>query len=183
MSDSGLTERTLSTTEIFQGRIIKLEKHTVELPNGRQAEREVIRHPGAAAILAEPEPSHLLLVRQYRKAPEEVLWEIPAGKIDRGETPIAAAVRELREETGYEAASVELMYEFFTSPGFADEKLSLFFASGLKAGEQRPDEDEFVDVFSLSVSELQQLLSDRKIRDAKTLIGVLWWLNKQGKQI
>lgn len=177
------SEKTIDKREVFQGRIIHLETHTVELPNGRHAEREVVRHPGAVAILGEPDPSHLLFVKQFRKAPEEILWEIPAGKMDPGESPEVCAQRELHEETGFTAGSVELVYEFFTSPGFADEKIDLYYARDLKPGEQNPDEDEFVEVYNFSIEEIQTLLAEQKIRDAKTLIGVLWWLNKKGASV
>lgn len=180
MGNSDFTERTLKSTEVFHGRIIKLEKHIVELPDGRKSEREVVRHPGAVAVLAEPTPSQLLFVRQFRKAPEEVLWEIPAGKVDGKELPADCAARELREETGYRSSFFEPLFEFYTSPGFADEKIQLFYAHDVLPGEPQPDADEFVEVHSLSRAEISELLAAGQIRDAKTLIGVLWWLNKRG---
>ncbi|GMA52454.1 ADP-ribose diphosphatase [Alicyclobacillus contaminans] len=179
MSDTpSLKERTVSTERIFSGKIVTLEKLTVMLPNGKTATREVIRHPGAVAVLAEPDPGRVVMVRQYRKALDECLLEIPAGKLEPGEQPEACAVRELREETGLEADTVEPVHTFYTSPGFADEKIWLFYTNRVAQGAQALDEDEFVDIEVLSRAEVQSLLSGGRIQDAKTLVALLWWLGR-----
>lgn len=176
MNDTQLQEPTLAATTIYDGKIIKLEKLNVQLPNGKTSVREVVRHPGAVAVVAESKPGHLLLVRQFRKPMEEVLWEVPAGKLEPGEATSACAIRELSEETGYQAKHIETVSEFFTSPGFADEKIYLFYASDLQPGVQQTDEDEFVQVVELSEQAIRELLQNGEIRDAKTLVGLLWWL-------
>jgi ADP-ribose pyrophosphatase len=168
-------EKTIRESLLYQGKIIHLKKLSVRLPNGKEAEREVVCHPGAVAVLAEPEPGKLVLVEQFRKPVEQTLFEIPAGKLEPGENPQSAAIRELREETGYEASSVQLVYKFFTSPGFADEKIELYYASGLVKGQASPDEDEFVNTVIYQKSELQNLLRTGQIKDAKTIVGLLWW--------
>ncbi|MCF8563665.1 NUDIX hydrolase [Alicyclobacillus tolerans] len=181
MSDS-FAERTIASQTVFEGKIVRLETHTVELPNGRQSTREVIRHPGAVAVLAEPTPGTVIMVEQFRKAPEETLLELPAGKLEPGEHSDVCARRELQEETGFTAQSLKLLYEFYTSPGFADEKIVLFYATGLTQGASHPDEDEFVRLRTLSREEVRRELSAGKIRDAKTLVGLLWWLGESSSK-
>ena len=168
-NDGQLTEPTLSATTLYDGKIIKLERLSVQLPNGNTSMREVVRHPGAVAVIAQSQPDHLLLVRQF----------LPAGKLESGEAPAACAVRELSEETGYQAKHIEPVSEFFTSPGFADEKIYLFYAHDLQTGTQQTDEDEFVQVFELSALEIRELLQKGEIRDAKTLVGLFWWLQQR----
>ncbi|EPZ48918.1 NUDIX hydrolase [Alicyclobacillus acidoterrestris] len=168
-------ERTIHEEHLFTGRMIGLKKLTVELPNGRQSTREVVVHPGAVAILAEPVPDEVILVRQYRKACETSLWEIPAGKLEPGEEPMAAARRELSEETGYTAGRLEKIYQFYTSPGFANEKLYVFYANELATGEVHLDEDEFVETRQFTRDEVTAMMKRGEIEDAKTLVALLWW--------
>ncbi|MDQ0188424.1 NUDIX hydrolase [Alicyclobacillus cycloheptanicus] len=183
MNHKRLQEPTLATEPIYDGRIIRVEQLTIQLPNGKTAKREVVRHPGAVAVLAAPAPDRLVFVEQFRKPTEEVLLEIPAGKLEPGEDPAECARRELEEETGYVSTNVRPLYEFFTSPGFADEKLHLFVAEDLSTGAVHPDEDEFVNIVELTASEVQARLTSGQIRDAKTLIGVLWWLQHKDEQL
>jgi ADP-ribose pyrophosphatase len=168
-------EKTIHETSLYQGKIIDVKKLSVRLPNGKVTDREIVCHPGAVAVLAEPEPGKLILVEQFRKPVEGTLLEVPAGKLEPGEDPRDAAIRELREETGYNAQSVELVFSFYTSPGFANEKIDLYYARGLQKGQASPDEDEFVRTILYQKSELEDLLKNGQITDAKTLIGVLWW--------
>jgi ADP-ribose pyrophosphatase len=177
--DDELHEATVGESTIFKGKIVHLKELQVRLPNGRVAKREVVYHPGAVAVLAEPQPGYLIFVEQFRTAPDEVLLEIPAGKLDGGESVEACAHRELAEETGYRCGKMEKIYEFFTSPGFANEKITLFHATLLEPGADHPDEDEFVRVLTLSEAEIRDKLMQGKIRDAKTLVAVLWWLNQK----
>ncbi|MBX5436909.1 MAG: NUDIX hydrolase [Alicyclobacillaceae bacterium] len=169
-------EPTVADRLIYDGRIIQVHELTVQLPGGGTSTREVVYHPGAVAVLAEPEPGRLLFVEQFRKAPGEMLLELPAGKLDPGEPPLACAKRELAEETGYRAAEWTPLCSFYTSPGFANECITLFAARDLQAGAAKPDEDEYVRVTTRSRTDVEKLLQQGQIRDAKTLVGVLWWL-------
>lgn len=176
MQEKDLGEVTLAVREIYKGKVVQLQECDVRLPNGRSSVREVVRHPGAVAILVEPNANELLLVSQFRYAPDEVLLELPAGKVEPGESTMESATRELEEETGFQAQQLYPVFEFFTSPGFADERIFLYYATDLIAGETNLDEDEFVLVRSYSRDELLEKLNDGSIRDAKTLIGIQWWL-------
>jgi ADP-ribose pyrophosphatase len=178
MSEKVFEERTVASETLFQGKIIDLERLRVQLPDGREATREVVRHPGAVAVLAEPTPGLVVLVKQYRKALDESLVEIPAGKLEPGESPEVCAVRELREETGLAARSVNSVFDFFTSPGFADERIYLYYTNDVEQEEQALDEDEFVEVTSATRDEVTAMLRDGSIRDAKTLIALLWWIQQ-----
>jgi len=168
-------EKTLKEREIFSGRIIKVKVADVELSNGGFSQREIVEHPGAVAILAVTDEQKVVLLRQFRKAVEEVLWEIPAGKLEKNEDPLICAKRELQEETGYTAEKWEKLCQFYTSPGFSNEILYLYRAEGLKLGLSNLDQDEFVEVFTLSRKELEELLEQGKIKDAKTLLGLLYF--------
>ncbi|GGD69890.1 NUDIX domain-containing protein [Paenibacillus nasutitermitis] len=167
-------EKTISTVPVFQGKVISLQVDTVQLPGEGTATREIIRHPGAAAVLALID-GRMLVVEQYRKAMEKFQVEIPAGKLDAGEDPMEAAARELEEETGYRAGKLRPLSAFYTSPGFADEKLYLYVAEDLVKGDSRPDEDEFLAVESLSFEEAQQYIREERISDAKTILAVYAW--------
>lgn len=167
-------EPTVGTEPIFSGKMITLQVDTVALPDGRTATREIVRHPGAAAVLALLD-GKLLVVEQYRKPLEKLQVEIPAGKLDAGEDPLEAAARELEEETGYRATSLKLISAFYTSPGFADEKLYVFFAEGLTPGQQNPDEDEDLRVEALTMEQAEAYIGEGRISDAKTILAVYAW--------
>jgi ADP-ribose pyrophosphatase len=167
-------EVTIKSEPIFKGRIISLQLDTVELPNGKTATREIVKHPGAVAVIALHE-DRMIVVEQFRKPLERSLVEIPAGKLDAGEVPIEAARRELEEETGFSAASLRPVCSFYTSPGFADEIVHVFLAEQLTPGELRPDEDEFLDIQSITLEEAKQFITDGCIRDAKTVTAVYAW--------
>jgi len=175
-------EKTISSKPLFTGKIISLQVDTVELPNGNEATREIVRHPGAAAVIALVE-GKLLVVEQYRKPLERFQIEIPAGKLDPNEDPMTAAARELEEETGYRAKNLVLFNTFATSPGFADEVIHVYFTDQVVAGEQRLDEDEFLNVSAITMEEADAYIAEGRISDAKTLIAVLAWklYNASGK--
>ncbi|MCM3747333.1 NUDIX hydrolase [Paenibacillus pasadenensis] len=176
-------EITLSSETKFQGKIISLQVHEVQLPSGATSTREIIRHPGAAAVIAIVD-GKLLTVGQYRKPMDKYQVEIPAGKLDAGEDPAVCAARELKEETGITAASVRLVDAFYTSPGFADEKVYLYVAEGLEQGESQPDEDEELHVEALTMEQAEDYIERGLIGDAKTLMAVyLWKLSKHTGQI
>ncbi|WP_449536836.1 NUDIX hydrolase [Ferdinandcohnia sp. Marseille-Q9671] len=169
-----LLEKTISREVLFEGKIIDLHIEEVELPNGHTSRRELIKHPGAVAVLAVTDDNKLVMVQQYRKALDKVIIEIPAGKLEKGEAPEYTAKRELEEETGYECDSLTPLISFYTSPGFADELVHLFIARGLRKIENPAglDEDEFVDVLEITLDEALNLLQERKIYDAKTAYAV-----------
>ena len=155
---------------------------TVQLPNGQEAKREVVLHPGAVTVLAITAEDKVLLVRQFRKPCERVLVEIPAGKLEPGEEPLASAKRELEEETGYQAREWQHLNSFYTSPGFADELIHLYVARDLVKTAQNLDQDEFLDVLEVSADELRKMITDQEIYDAKTLTAAYWWLaSSRGK--
>ncbi|TYP77840.1 NUDIX hydrolase [Paenibacillus methanolicus] len=167
-------EPTVSTQPIFEGKVISLQVDTVSLPDGKTATREIVRHPGAAAVLALIDDK-MLVVEQYRKPMEKFQVEIPAGKLDAGEDPMVAAARELEEETGYRAGKLRPLSAFYTSPGFADEKLYVYIAEELTLGESRPDEDEYLNVSAITFEEAQRYIQEERISDAKTVLAVYAW--------
>lgn len=167
-------EKTVKTEPIFQGRVISLQVDTVELPNGKTSTRELIKHPGAVAVIALTADNKLVMVEQYRKALERTLIEIPAGKLEPGEEPEKTAIRELEEETGYTCEKMEHVISFYTSPGFADEIVHVFLAKKLRKLDTKKelDEDEFVELLEVTLEEAEQLIEGRRIYDAKTVFAV-----------
>ncbi|ACJ33367.1 NUDIX hydrolase [Anoxybacillus flavithermus] len=172
-----LYEKTMNQQRIFSGKVIDVYVEDVLLPNGETSKREIVKHPGAVAILAITEENKIVLVRQYRKALERVLVEIPAGKLEKGEAPLETAKRELEEETGYVCEKMEPLHSFYTSPGFADELVHIFLAKGLtkKSEKQMLDDDEFVDVLEVTLEEALKMVEDKQIYDAKTIYALLYW--------
>lgn len=171
------TEITVKSEKIFEGKIINLRVDTVELENQKYAKREIVEHKSAAAILAINDHNQMLLVRQYRKAIEEYLYEVPAGILNIAEEPQDGALRELEEETGYVAGKIDLIYEFYTSPGFSNEKVFLFKAENLVFTSTKFDEDECIETIAVTKEEAKKMLETGKITDSKTLISLMYWLN------
>lgn len=172
---SNLIEKTINTKQIFQGSIISVQVDEVELPNGQTSKREIVKHPGAVAILPFTAEGKLILVRQFRKALEKEIYEIPAGKLEENELPEVCAKRELEEETGYTCSQLTLLTSFYTSPGFANEYIYLYEASKLSTGHRQLDQDEFMEVVEVSLEEAERLVAEQKIDDAKTMYAVLYW--------
>lgn len=172
IDESDLAEKTLSSSRLYEGRILSLRVDEVELPSGVRSVREVVEHPGGVAVVALDAGGRIILVRQYRYPAEEALWEIPAGKIAPGEDPGDCARRELEEETGYRAGRLERVASFYTSPGFCDEMLHLFLAGELAPGNRKPDEDEIVQGAWVCRETLDGMVERGEIRDGKTLLGV-----------
>ncbi|EGQ0294820.1 TPA: NUDIX hydrolase, partial [Staphylococcus pseudintermedius] len=161
-------EKTISKESIYKGKIIEVEKHKVSLPNNETAYREVVKHNGAVAICALTPDQQVILVKQYRKALEQELLEIPAGKLEPGEDRESAAMRELEEETGYKAKKLTLIGEVYGTPGFSNEKISVYFADNLVEGKVNLDEDEFVEKVLYSLDDVKKAVEARTIEDAKT---------------
>lgn len=171
-------EETLKRDDIYKGAIIDVVVDTVKLPNGKESKRELVFHNGAVGIIAITPMNRMIFVRQYRKAIEKSILEIPAGKIEKDElNPIETAKRELEEETFYRCESMEEVAEFVTSPGFCNEKMVLFQARGLqKVSNPLPrDDDEFLDIVELSLEEAKEHIRLGDICDAKTMYAILLW--------
>ena len=170
--------RVLSSEIAFQGPVFHVTTDHVEEPGGVRARRDIIRHSGSIVVLAVDARGRILLERQYRHAAESMMWELPAGRINDGEAQLAAAKRELQEETGYTARSWKKILYFYVSPGFLDETMTIYLARGLKAGAAQPEADEKIEVHFLPLAAAQQMVLRGKIRDAKTIAGILWLAHK-----
>ena len=167
-------EKTLRTKQIFNGKIIDVRVDDVLLPDGNESKREIVKHPGAVAVIPITEDNKIIFVEQFRKPLERSLIEIPAGKIEQNEKPEITAVRELEEETGYTTEQLEYVTSFYTSPGFANEIIHLYFTDKLvKLEEVVPgDGDEFVEIYELTMLEALELIDNHKIYDAKTMYAI-----------
>lgn len=168
------------TRHVYDGRVVKLDVDTVPAPDGSgDIELEIIRHPGAAAVvplLSDPtadDPS-ILLIRQYRHAAGGYIWEVPAGVLEPGESPTTCAARELAEETGATAERIERLTTIFTTPGFTDEQIHLFLASGVRPGKATPERDEFIQVEPRPLSRILEMIRDGEIRDGKSIVALLY---------
>ena len=169
-----LTETQVSSEEIFDGAVLHVFKDQISLPDGRTAERELIRHVGAVCVVPVTEDKDVVLVRQYRYPIAQPVIEIPAGRLDYpGEDRLEAAKRELREETGYTADRWTEIGLYYGAPAFSDEKITIYLAEGLHRGEQDPDEDEFLEVFEMPLSKLAKMVIAGEIVDGKTQVGIL----------
>lgn len=168
-----LIEVQLTSEKIYQGRILNVRKDRVRLPNGGEAFREVVEHPGAVAIVALDNEKNVYLVRQYRYPVKRVLLEIPAGKLDCGEEPLACARRELAEEVGLEASEWQLLATFYTTPGFSNERMYLFMATGLKTCHEEADADEFLELERMPLKNAITQTLNGTIQDAKSIAGLL----------
>jgi len=166
-----LVEQTLDIETVYQGQIINLKVKEVELPDGEKSVRELAEHQPGAAVIAYYQDK-LILVKQFRTGANKVLYELPAGLVEDGEDPSKCAARELEEETGYRAKSLEKICQFYTSPGFTDEILHLYLATDLIESEQNMDEHEFVEVEEMTLSEVKEKLEAAEFKDAKTIIGL-----------
>ncbi|MDT8901086.1 NUDIX domain-containing protein [Anaeroselena agilis] len=170
---SRLTEHRLASEIVYNGKILTVRHDRVRLPDGREATRDVVGHPGAVAVVPITATGEIVLVRQYRYPVAKELLEVPAGKLDKGEQPEDCARRELEEETGYRAGRLEHLATFYTAPGFTDEIMHLYLARDLSPTAQNTDGDEFIDIEYYTASQVKKLLADKEIIDAKTIIGLL----------
>ncbi|MGH7254506.1 MAG: NUDIX hydrolase [bacterium] len=157
---------------VFTGRVLTLNLETVTLPNGATVELEMIRHPGAAAVVPLKDDGTVILIKQYRHATGGFIYEIPAGKLTPGEDPRACATRELEEEIGYIPGRLDLLVSLFTAPGFADEVIHIFRGTKLKPGRQHLDTDEVLEVLELPLEKTIRMIAEGMIRDAKSIVGL-----------
>lgn len=165
-------ETTIKSDRLYEGKILNLKLDTVEIPGKKYSKREIVEVSGASAIVPILEDGSVVMIKQYRKAIEKVTLEIPAGKIDPGEEPRETAERELKEETGYTPSNMTYLTETYTSPGFCNEKIHIFLAKGLEAGDQDLDDDEVVETLSYTFEDIFKLIERGDITDAKTIIGI-----------
>jgi len=169
-----MKEKKLSSKTVYSGRIFDVLVDEVELPSGRKTSREVVRHNGAVGLVPLLDDGRIVLEEQYRYPAEEILIEIPAGRLEEGEDPDDTARRELLEETGYLADTMERVLTFFTTPGYTSEKLYLYIARGLRKTESKPDFDENIRLMEISVQEALGLIEKGKIKDGKTIVALLY---------
>ena len=165
--------RVLESQTLFRGKVVELKVERVVEPGGVETTREVVCHPGSVVIIPHLPDGRLILVRQYRHAVRETLWELVAGGMERGETPRQSAHRELLEETGYRARVLKPLLEFYPSPGILSEKMHLVEAWGLSFSKGQPDADERIEVGFFTVSKVMDMIRSNEIRDGKTLVGML----------
>jgi ADP-ribose pyrophosphatase len=174
--------RVLSSRVAYRGPVFHVTTDQVAEPGGIRARRDVIRHSGSIVVLAvddrNPEPL-ILLERQYRHAAQSMMWELPAGRIDDGESPLAAARRELLEETGYVARHWKRVLYFYVSPGFLDETMTIYLARGLQPGQAQPEADEKITTRFFPLSAARKMAINGRIRDAKTICSILWLCQTQ----
>jgi ADP-ribose pyrophosphatase len=167
-------EKVISSKVVYRGRAVTIRKVAVEMPTGTRGSRVIIEHPGSVAVVPLLDDGRLVLIRQFRLAVGGVIWEIPAGHIERGEDPEACARRELEEETGYRAGKVESLFEAYLSPGSSTELMRFFLATHLEKREQRTEEDEVINVEPLEVDRVVRMIASNEIRDAKSIAAVAY---------
>ena len=179
MSDEHVTPGKIDSKRVYDGRVISVDLDTVRFPNGSTGTLEIVRHPGASAVvpfLTDPlgEDPQILLLKQYRYAAAGYLYEIPAGKLSPGEDPKHCAERELKEETGCDSERIDFLTTIYTTPGFTDERIHLFMATELVRGDTAHETDEFMTVEAVTLSRALQLIKEGSISDGKSIIGILY---------
>lgn len=168
-----LWEKKIASKQIFNGKIVKLYVDDVLLPNGKQATREIVRHPGAVCVIPVCENGDVIMVKQFRYPFDEVLLEVPAGKLEQGEDHLEAVKRELEEESGAVAGKIEFLGTMYTTVAIFDEKIDIYLATELTFKEMHPDDDEFLEVVKIPLSELVKMVMNGEIKDSKTQIAIL----------
>lgn len=172
-----MIEKLIKKNRIYQGNAVDFYCDDVELPNGQPAKREYLGHPGAAAVLPFLDRRNIVLVKQYRHAVGKVTYEIPAGKLDEGETPLECITRELEEETGFKPKKIEKLISFYPTTAFSNELLHIFVSFGLRRGKNHPDEDEFVETVIVDFFKAVEMVRRGEITDSKTVIALLYFDN------
>ena len=170
-------EKTIKSEMLYEGRILNLRIDTVELPDRKYSKREIVEHSNAVAIIAIKD-NKIFFVKQYRKAIEKVLLEIPAGLLEVNESPREGALRELQEEIGYSSDNMEFLFNSYSSPGFTDEKTTYFLAQDLYESKLDADDDEYIEVVSYDIEETLKMIEDGEIEDSKTVSGILFAYRK-----
>ena len=170
-------EETIQSTLIQEGKSFSFYHDKVRLPNGRETDRNIVKHPGAVAIIA-VEEDELVLIKQYRYATEKYLLEIPAGTLEPGEDPYKCAVRELQEETGYAANAWSRLFQCYMVPGYSNEIIHFFLAEGLTEYNASPEDDEDINVQRIPINDVLEMIESNEIEDAKTMMGVLSYLTR-----
>jgi ADP-ribose pyrophosphatase len=170
------TAEILGSEMIYQGPVFGLRRDEVVEPSGLRTKREVITHPGSVVVLPVLADGRIVMIRQYRHATRQYMWELVAGRKEPEETPKQGAARELLEETGYRAKRFKVFLDFFPTPGFLEERMYLLLAEGLTAGQAQPEEDEKIEVRPFKLKELKQMIKSGRLRDAKSIAGILFYL-------
>jgi ADP-ribose pyrophosphatase len=170
------TGKILGSEMIYQGPVFGLRRDEVMEPTGLRATREVITHPGSVVVLPVLDDGRIVMIRQYRHATRQYLWELVAGRKEPDETPKQGAGRELLEETGYRAKRLTVFLDLFPTPGFLEERMYVVLAEGLKAGEAQPEEDEKIEVRAYKIKELTEMMKKGQLKDAKSIAGILYYL-------
>jgi ADP-ribose pyrophosphatase len=170
--------KVVSSQRIYKGRVINLRVDTVETRSGTH-KLEIVEHSGAVVVIAQPAPDEIVLVRQHRHAIGEDTWEVCAGGIDAGETPEEAAIRELREETGYRARAMHRLWSAYSAPGFCNELLHFYHTDAYDIGEPEPDAEEEIEIATFALDRVREMIERDELRDAKTQVAVLWALRQQ----
>jgi ADP-ribose pyrophosphatase len=168
--------KVLNSEIVFSGKVFGVRRDEVVEPSGVHAFREVITHPGSVVVLPVLPDGRIVLIKQYRHATKQFLWELVAGRMEKGESPAKGAARELLEETGYRAKKIKVFLDIFPTPGFLEERMYILLAQGLTAGEAQPEEDEKIISRAYSVAELKQMIKNRRLIDAKSIAGILYYL-------
>ena len=170
--------KVVQSKRIYEGRVINLRVDTVVTQSGTH-KMEIVEHSGAVVVIAQPAPDEIVLVRQHRHAIGVDTWEVCAGGIDPGETPEQAAIRELREETGYRARTIQRLWSAYSTPGFCDELLHFFHTDAYDVGEPEPDAEEEIEVATFPLGRVREMIERDELRDAKTQVAVLWALGQR----
>ena len=173
--------KTISSRELLKTPIFRVTRDVALDPDGFEIKRAIVQHEGSAVVMPVDDQNRVLLVRQYRLPAKQYLWELPAGRVDPGETVLQAAKRELTEETGYRARKMRKLVEFWASPGFLAEKMTIYLATGLSAGMQTPMEDERIEIEWFTIDKIEKWIAAGKLPDAKTMIGFFRWRSLNAK--
>ena len=176
-----MREKKIDGKVIFEGHVIKVEFDDVLCPNGNKSKREIVRHNGGAAILCVTDDNKILLERQYRYAYDEVIYEIPAGKLEKGENPYSAAIRELEEETGYKADELVHLTDIYPTCGYSSEVIHLYLAENTKKTHTHFDDDEIIETYLFTIDEIKSMILSGEIKDAKTIAAFTYYLMKYNK--
>ncbi|HTU48799.1 MAG TPA: NUDIX hydrolase [Bryobacteraceae bacterium] len=172
--------KVISSRELLKNKLFSVVEEVATDPSGFEIKRSIIKHPGSAVMMAVDEQDRVLLVKQFRLPAEQELWELPAGRLDSGESALEAAKRELREETGYQAKKWTELAFFWASPGYVGEKMNVFLAEELTEGKPEPMEDERIEIRWFDKDELHRMIREGQVIDGKTLVGYFMWADRKG---